>query len=374
MVYCILFLWGGYALPQDVKRFEQVSEVFLSEHLGSQLRAYQKSFRADEHVLRVDTVVVNGHVQHLFTNQMAGLPGVIQLYQVQMEVGIRYLMVGELASPLGGALGIYLFNEQWDAVASHTLWAKYDAADFEVYQSPGGGVLLVVSSELHQSIYPHRGLSIFEVSQKGLPLVFQGYSHFTDTIDSSSDHCYTQSEIELCTKGAVLESVSIKRKHYCFKHRDIMSPQGPYVWNEAKRQYTLAFNSFSFDTLLKALEVRLPIVFDLDSDTIKEQHKPILDSLAAFLKRNEKVKLGVEAHLDTRWSDMYSSLLDMRRAGSICNYLKALGVRNDQLMAVGMGNDDPIVSAEEIAQMKTEEEKALAELKNRRIELLVLQR
>lgn len=100
----------------------------------------------------------------------------------------------------------------------------------------------------------------------------------------------------------------------------------------------------------------------------------MLDSFATFLKSHPGVKVDVRVHCDTRWSELYSSQHDVNRALSICNFLIASGVSSNQVRATGMGDYDPIVTEQEIAEMETEKEKEKAQQLNRRVELLVLSR
>jgi outer membrane protein OmpA-like peptidoglycan-associated protein len=137
-------------------------------------------------------------------------------------------------------------------------------------------------------------------------------------------------------------------------------------------EYYNPFTQFSFDTLLTIPELLLPVQFDLAKYDVKDEYKPMLDSLAAFLIRNPNIEIEIGNHLDTRWNDMYSNSPDQRRAGNIVDYLVQKGANKNQLLAMGYADYKPIHTEQEIAKMKTEEEKEAAEKENRRTVITVL--
>lgn len=369
-----MLVLSGSALAQDYKQFEKLSEELLKEHLQEQFGWYQKSFKAKKHLKRIDTSIIKGQVQHLFSNQMADMPGVLQLYEVRVKTMRRYVLVEDLAAPLGGYFDIYLLGEQWELLDHYSLSAIHTTPAYHFCLSPNTQVLLSTKSELYKSVFPHKALSLIEIGQNNLNLCFQEYTSFKNTVDSLADTCVERSHIRLLTSGHFLDSLFLKSTSWCSNKSTKLLPSGPYVWNGAKHQYTLAFNDFAFDTLLSIPSIELPILFDLDSDSIRTRHIPMLDSFATFLKGHPGVKVDVRVHCDTRWSELYSSQHDVNRALSICNFLIASGVRSNQVRATGMGDYDPIVTEQEIAEMETEKEKEKAQQLNRRVELLVLSR
>jgi|SaaInl4_150m_RNA_FD_contig_51_150228_length_3093_multi_5_in_0_out_0_2 outer membrane protein OmpA-like peptidoglycan-associated protein len=80
--------------------------------------------------------------------------------------------------------------------------------------------------------------------------------------------------------------------------------------------------------------------FDVNSDTIKEESVPYLESLAEALKdkRAAKNSLVVEGHTDASGSDDYNRRLSFRRAIAVKQYMvQNLGVESWRLIAIGMG-------------------------------------
>jgi len=373
-VLFIMLLSGCSAFSQELKHFERVSKELLRAHLAEQFDWYQKTFKAKKHLEWIDTPIIEGKVQHLSSNLMAGMPGELRLYKVQLEAQQRYLLIEELAAPLGGYFDIYLFNDQWEELDRFSFSAKYTAPKVSFYLSPKGNVLLSTESEFYRSVYPHKGLSIVEVDRYKLNLCFQAYIHFINTDDATTDTCEEKALIKLSSGNLVLDSIAIKRTSWCAVNSLRKASSGLYAWNPQKNQYTLAFNDFQLDTLLIVSNIELPVLFDLNSDSIRGYSEPMLDSFALFLKTYPSVRVEVRVHFDTRWSDIYATRLDQNRAESIANYLIEAGVDKDQVSAKGMGDYDPIVTEQEIAAMETEEEKERAQQRNRRIEVQVLSR
>jgi outer membrane protein OmpA-like peptidoglycan-associated protein len=69
---------------------------------------------------------------------------------------------------------------------------------------------------------------------------------------------------------------------------------------------------------------------------------PILDEIAAFMKRNPEVQLKVSGHTDSMGGDAYNLDLSKRRAETIRSYLVARGVSADRLQTEGQGEAQPI--------------------------------
>lgn len=101
------------------------------------------------------------------------------------------------------------------------------------------------------------------------------------------------------------------------------------------------------------------IVFDTDSDRIKEQSRPTLDKIAALLKAKPDLKLTVEGHTDSTGAPAHNQQLSEQRAKSVVTYLTAAGIDAARLTAVGLGATQPIASND------TE----LGRAQNRRVEL-----
>lgn len=114
----------------------------------------------------------------------------------------------------------------------------------------------------------------------------------------------------------------------------------------------------------KKLVLAQGIHFHSNASTIQKTSLPALDAAAKILERNEKMRLQIEVHTDSRGSSRYNRRLSQARAAAIAEYLAGKGVKAKRLVAKGFGEDAPI------ADNRT----AAGRAKNRRIELVILGR
>jgi len=87
--------------------------------------------------------------------------------------------------------------------------------------------------------------------------------------------------------------------------------------------------------------------FDLDSQTIRDDAKPVLQKDADWLKRWGSTKIMIEGHADERGSAEYNLALGERRATAIRDYLVNLGVGNDRIQVVSKGKEAPVCTEHE---------------------------
>ena len=90
----------------------------------------------------------------------------------------------------------------------------------------------------------------------------------------------------------------------------------------------------------RALEKSV-IWFDLNSAEPKLEPADILVRIAEVLKRHPNQKIHVNGHACKLGKPDYNQRLAMRRAKAVVEQLKALGVREDQLMTASLGADMP---------------------------------
>ena len=108
-----------------------------------------------------------------------------------------------------------------------------------------------------------------------------------------------------------------------------------------------------------------PIFFGTNKATIKQESVPTLDQVVATMHNDRKIGLvEIGVHSDARGNDDYNRELSQKRADAIRDYLIAKGVDANRLRAKGYGETKPI----------DKRANAAAWAKNRRTELLILQR
>ena len=83
------------------------------------------------------------------------------------------------------------------------------------------------------------------------------------------------------------------------------------------------------------------IYFDFDKSFIRNDAKPILEKVAAHMKKTPEAKLQIEGHCDERGTSEYNMALGQRRADSTKKYLVNLGVDGSRLSTITYGEEKP---------------------------------
>lgn len=111
------------------------------------------------------------------------------------------------------------------------------------------------------------------------------------------------------------------------------------------------------------LEIELDGVnFEPKSFELTAESKAILDEAVITISTSPELQIEVQAHTDYKGSGELNLKLSEKRALSVKSYLVSQGVNENQLVAKGYGESQPI------ADNKTEEGRA----KNRRVELKII--
>lgn len=106
------------------------------------------------------------------------------------------------------------------------------------------------------------------------------------------------------------------------------------------------------------------IYFDLNSSHLSSDYKLELDKVAENLKKDEKVKIIINAHADSRADEKYNLWLSERRANAIKNYLASKGISNSRMSIKSFGESQLINKCDDSVDCSDEEHKA-----NRRAEI-----
>lgn len=102
------------------------------------------------------------------------------------------------------------------------------------------------------------------------------------------------------------------------------------------------------------------LYFDLDSNIIKSEYTPVVETHGKFLAKKSAVKVTVQGNTDERGSREYNLALGQRRAESVKQALAAYGVPADQVETISYGSEKPVAEGHD--------EKAWA--KNRRADIV----
>jgi outer membrane protein OmpA-like peptidoglycan-associated protein len=106
------------------------------------------------------------------------------------------------------------------------------------------------------------------------------------------------------------------------------------------------------------------VLFDTDSDELKQGADLTVDRLAEFLRNNPERKLLIEGHTDSRGAEEYNVDLAQRRANALAEELVQRGIPSDRLRPVGLGEAYPVASNDHPAGMQ----------QNRRVEIVISNR
>jgi peptidoglycan-associated lipoprotein len=83
------------------------------------------------------------------------------------------------------------------------------------------------------------------------------------------------------------------------------------------------------------------IYFDLDSYTVRDEFKPVLDAHARYLNANKARKIIIQGNTDDRGGREYNLALGQKRAEAVRRSLSLLGVADTQMEAVSLGEEKP---------------------------------
>ena len=103
------------------------------------------------------------------------------------------------------------------------------------------------------------------------------------------------------------------------------------------------------------------LLFDFDSDRLREASKDNLNNLASSLSQFGDSRLLLVGHTDDVGSDTYNADLSRRRASAVASYLISRGVPSARVSTQGRGESEPIAPNDTDANRQ----------KNRRVEVAI---
>lgn len=83
------------------------------------------------------------------------------------------------------------------------------------------------------------------------------------------------------------------------------------------------------------------VYFELDSNVVKEEFKPVVSAHARYLQQNRAAKMTVQGNADERGSREYNIALGQRRADAVKQAMQLLGAQADQIETVSFGEEKP---------------------------------
>ena len=89
------------------------------------------------------------------------------------------------------------------------------------------------------------------------------------------------------------------------------------------------------------------IYYELDSDAIKDEYRPLVQAHAKYLVENRNAKMLIQGNCDERGSREYNIALGQRRADGVKRMLMLLGATEAQLESVSLGEEKPRCSTDQ---------------------------
>jgi peptidoglycan-associated lipoprotein len=83
------------------------------------------------------------------------------------------------------------------------------------------------------------------------------------------------------------------------------------------------------------------ILFDYDSNLVKDEYKPIVTAHARYLQQNPSAKMRIEGNADDRGSREYNLALGQRRSDAVKQMMQLLGAKAEQIETVSFGEEKP---------------------------------
>jgi peptidoglycan-associated lipoprotein len=150
-------------------------------------------------------------------------------------------------------------------------------------------------------------------------------------------------------------------------HKNYLSARGIQSTVGLVESTDLFQDAFLLKSTIKP--ITLPnIYYDFNKATLRPESRQSLDSLVTILNENPKLVVSINSHTDSRGTDEHNDDLSQRRAQSVVDYLITKGLDPERLIATGYGKRKLKRQDEEIARLKTEEDREAAHQENRRTE------
>jgi peptidoglycan-associated lipoprotein len=83
------------------------------------------------------------------------------------------------------------------------------------------------------------------------------------------------------------------------------------------------------------------VYFDYDSYVVRDDGKPVVENHSAYLTKHKERKVLIQGNTDERGGTEYNLALGQKRAEAVRKAMVALGVSDNQLEAVSLGEEKP---------------------------------
>ena len=83
------------------------------------------------------------------------------------------------------------------------------------------------------------------------------------------------------------------------------------------------------------------IFYDFDKYDVKDEYKGLIEAHAKYLREHPDTKMLIQGNTDERGSREYNVALGQRRSDGVKGMLKLLGVKEEQVESVSLGEEKP---------------------------------
>lgn len=104
----------------------------------------------------------------------------------------------------------------------------------------------------------------------------------------------------------------------------------------SEREGSLRNKEYSSDPVI------LVVRFDFDKAELSAEARETLSANAAALKKRPEIEIQIAGHCDERGTTEYNLALGQRRANSVRNYYKNLGVKIARMSTISYGEERPV--------------------------------
>jgi peptidoglycan-associated lipoprotein len=84
------------------------------------------------------------------------------------------------------------------------------------------------------------------------------------------------------------------------------------------------------------------VFFDYDQSALKNEYKPLVAAHAKYLSNHTGTRVKIEGNCDERGSREYNLALGQRRADTVKEAMKVLGVTDGQMETISWGKEKPV--------------------------------
>jgi outer membrane protein OmpA-like peptidoglycan-associated protein len=117
---------------------------------------------------------------------------------------------------------------------------------------------------------------------------------------------------------------------------------GNYLDKRARELEQLAETQKTEHGLL--LNLRSELLFETDSAVLTEDAIARVSRIGDILAKYPEDQIRIEGHTDSRGPNAYNEQLSLRRAEAVARVLSSRGVAPNQVLVLGMGEEQPVAS------------------------------